>query len=127
MEEGRLHIQTELCTSTLQAELEVPSTHQMIEFEAPALPQRKPMSHERRYKLLREILLALELIHKNNMCHLDIKPENIFIKTDQYKLGVSIDADIQDQFFMMLFSTVINLKSYVASFSPPFTRRTSAS
>ena len=94
MEEGRLHIQTELCTSTLQAELEVsPSaaaqTHQM-QVEAP--PLRQPMSHERRYKLLREILLALELIHKNNMCHLDIKPENIFIKTDQYKLGVSIAA-----------------------------------
>jgi serine/threonine protein kinase len=50
------------------------------------------MSHERRYKLLREILLALELIHRNNMCHLDIKPENIFLKTDQYKLGVSIAA-----------------------------------
>jgi len=94
MEEGRLHIQTELCTSTLQAELEVsPSAaalaHQM-QVEAP--PLRQPMSHERRYKLLREILLALELIHKNNMCHLDIKPENIFIKTDQYKLGVSIAA-----------------------------------
>jgi serine/threonine protein kinase len=80
--------------STLQAELEVSSsaaalTHQM-QVEAP--PLRQPMSHERRYKLLREILLALELIHRNNMCHLDIKPENIFLKTDQYKLGVSIAA-----------------------------------
>lgn len=41
----------------------------------------------RRFKLLREILLALDLIHGNDMVHLDIKPENIFIKGDQYKLG----------------------------------------
>ena len=108
MEEGRLHIQTELCTSTLQAELEnsspASSAPQMMELEAPAPAERKPMSHERRYKLLREILLALELIHKNNMCHLDIKPENIFIKTDQYKLGVSIGG-----ISLFLYYTLLNL------------------
>jgi serine/threonine protein kinase len=37
--------------------------------------------------LLREILLALDFLHRNFMCHLDIKPENIFLKNDQYKLG----------------------------------------
>ena len=109
MEEGRLHIQTELCTSTLQAELEnsspASSAPQMMELEAPAPAERKLMSHERRYKLLREILLALELIHKNNMCHLDIKPENIFIKTDQYKLGVSIGG-----ISLLLYYTLLNLK-----------------
>lgn len=73
MEEQRLYIQTELCTSTLSAE---------IEHHSPVL-----LSVERRYKFLREICLALEFIHKNGMVHLDIKPENIFIKNDQFKLG----------------------------------------
>ena len=33
------------------------------------------------------MLLALDLVHKSGMIHLDIKLENIFIKNDQYKLG----------------------------------------
>lgn len=70
MEENRLYIQTELCSFTLDAEM-----------------RRGPMSVDRRYKLLREVLLALEFIHRNGMVHLDIKPENVFVKNDQYKLG----------------------------------------
>lgn len=73
MEEHRLYIQTELCTSTLSAEIQQLS---------PAL-----LSVPRRYKFLREICLALEFIHKNDMVHLDIKPENVFVKNDQFKLG----------------------------------------
>lgn len=70
MEDQRLYIQTELCTTTLAAEV-----------------QRHALSVDRRYKFLREICLALEFIHKNGMVHLDIKPENIFLKNDQFKLG----------------------------------------
>ena len=71
IEDNRLYIQTELCTSTLQQEMVT----------------RGILDDRRRYKLLREMLLALELIHSNDMVHLDIKPENIFIRKDQYKLG----------------------------------------
>ena len=56
MDENRLYIQTELCSSTLQTEME-----------------SNALTEPRRYKLLREILLALEFIHRNNMVHLDIK------------------------------------------------------
>lgn len=70
MEENRLYIQTELCSSTLHEEM-----------------MSGPLNEKRRYKVLREMLLALELIHRNDMVHLDIKPENIFLKTDQFKLG----------------------------------------
>ena len=72
MEEERLYIQTELCSGTL-----CDSVHRDMLRNIPS----------RKYKLLREMLLALEFIHRHNMVHLDIKPENIFIKNDQYKLG----------------------------------------
>jgi wee1-like protein kinase len=62
MEENRLYIQTELCTSTMAAEM-----------------KQGPMSVKRRFKFLREVCLALEFIHNNGMVHLDIKPENIFV------------------------------------------------
>jgi len=70
MEESRLYIQTELCTSTLAAEM-----------------KQGKLTTQRKYKFLREISVALEFIHKNGMVHLDIKPENIFVKNDQFKLG----------------------------------------
>jgi hypothetical protein len=73
LDDRRLFIQTELCTSTLSDEMKV----------------KGPIAHDtqRRFKLLREMCLALDLIHRKDMVHLDIKPENIFIKNDQYKLG----------------------------------------
>jgi wee1-like protein kinase len=70
MEDDRLYIQTELCTGTLADENE-----------------RSRLPEQRRYKLLREMLLALDFIHRNGMVHLDIKPQNILVKNDQYKLG----------------------------------------
>ena len=117
MDENRLYIQTELCSSTLQAELENKREGGSI-----------IINTKRRYKLLREILLALEFIHRNGMVHLDIKvrpeclslfvvcslslthytvvsgkPENIFIKNDQFKLGdfglvskVTNDSDVEE-------------------------------
>jgi serine/threonine protein kinase len=71
MEDDRLFIQTELCIGTLSDEVLRGGT----------------VLETRKYKLLREMLLALDFIHRNNMVHLDIKPDNIFIKNDQYKLG----------------------------------------
>jgi hypothetical protein len=73
LEDRRLFIQTELCTSTLSHEVRM---HGAITYDT-----------QRRYKLLREMSLALDLIHRKELVHLDIKPDNIFIKNDQYKLG----------------------------------------
>ena len=73
MEDDRLFIQTELCDTSLEKVLK-----QWPE-------QMRDMN--RRYTLLREMLLALELLHKSNLVHLDIKPDNIFLKSGQFKLG----------------------------------------
>jgi serine/threonine protein kinase len=88
MEDDRLYIQTELCTGTLTDEI---------------VRQNNCLPEVRRYKLLREISLALAFIHSHNMVHLDIKPENIFLKNDQFKLGdfglvakISYDKDVEE-------------------------------
>ena len=71
MEGNRLYIQTELCQNTLMDEV-----------------SEGELTEKRIYKLLREILLALDYVHLSGMIHLDIKADNIFIsKNDQYKLG----------------------------------------
>lgn len=70
LEDDRLYIQTELCSGTLAGEVSI-----------------GPLVESRRLKLLREMLLALDYIHARGMIHLDIKPANIFVKNDQYKLG----------------------------------------
>jgi serine/threonine protein kinase len=54
MEENRLYIQTELCTSTLQTEM------------------TRNFHIAKKWRLLREMLLALKFIHRNGMVHLDI-------------------------------------------------------
>jgi wee1-like protein kinase len=77
IEDNRLYIQTELCTWNLANEIHSSNGH---------------LSVDVRYKLLREMLLALEFIHKHDMVHLDIKPQNIFVKKDTpplliFKLG----------------------------------------
>ncbi|CAM9342786.1 unnamed protein product, partial [Phaeothamnion confervicola] len=39
------------------------------------------------WDFLRQVLLGLDMLHKHNMVHLDVKPGNIFLKGGLYKLG----------------------------------------
>ena len=82
MEGNRLYIQMELCHSTLLQVMRGTGGHDNNDGNP-----RVYLDEKQRYKLLREMLLALDLVHKSGMIHLDIKPENIFIKNGQYKLG----------------------------------------
>jgi len=83
-----LYIQTALCERTLLEEMAMDGGYRAKDGNVGASGSGTIILNEkRRYKLLREMLLALALVHKSGMIHLDIKPENIFIKNDQYKLG----------------------------------------
>ena len=84
----RLFIQMELCDHTLVQEIE---QGRLVQDNG-----------DRLFKLLREMCLALNVIHTNNLVHLDVKPDNIFIKDDKFKLGDfglanSIDAGDTDE------------------------------
>ncbi|KAL7442473.1 hypothetical protein ACHAXM_008428 [Skeletonema potamos] len=80
-DDGNLYIQTELCKSTLRDEMN----------------SDKRMDFGRQFKILREVLLALQLVHEQGCVHLDIKPENIFVKDNMFKLGDFGTATLRDE------------------------------
>ena len=99
-DDGTLYIQTELCSATLRDEM----SRKGILAGSGATNNGSAIIHNntshgkqkttttttdvfRQIKVLREVLLGLELVHQQGMVHLDIKPENIFVKNDLYKLG----------------------------------------
>jgi len=98
-----LYIQMELCECSLLEEMNLGGDNNETDYDGECdggmignnhMGQRRKMEEKRCWKILREILLALDLIHMNNMVHLDIKPENIFIKEDMYKLGGTYKYDM---------------------------------
>jgi len=48
---------------------------------------RKDMSPDEQQKALHGVLLALEFLAKSNICHRDVKPDNIFRVNGMWKLG----------------------------------------
>jgi wee1-like protein kinase len=79
IEDDRLYIQTELCDTTLEKALIARAGRGEVR------PAPLPVSEA--HSFLRQMLLALEIVHRRGMVHLDIKPGNIFLKGGVYKLG----------------------------------------
>mmetsp|Transcript_14836 Transcript_14836/g.28711 ORF Transcript_14836/g.28711 Transcript_14836/m.28711 type:complete len:769 (+) Transcript_14836:582-2888(+) len=73
VEDGRLFIQTELCDKSLQDMIRTKSYPQGLDVAVRTLA--------------RQVLEALRSLHKHNLVHLDIKPANIFVKNNVFKVG----------------------------------------
>ncbi|KAJ1449721.1 kinase-like domain-containing protein [Pelagophyceae sp. CCMP2097] len=72
IEDERLFIQTELCDASLETRLAA---------------NRGDWAPDQVFSFLRQLLLALELLHSKQLVHLDIKPGNVFVQGATYKLG----------------------------------------
>lgn len=70
-ERQRLYIQTELCDQTL----------------ADFSQKCHDIPEEVIWKILTDLLMAIQHLHENELIHLDIKPENVFISNGICKLG----------------------------------------
>ncbi len=114
IEDYTLYIQTELCDVTLEKWLALrgidgddihrPPPEKAMKAAAAATGRKPvvsteaastsiggkrfpPLLYSEARKLMRHISLALEIIHRRGMVHLDIAPKNIFLKGENFKLG----------------------------------------
>ncbi|WOL03840.1 wee1-like protein kinase [Canna indica] len=68
-ENEQLYIQMELCEHSL------------------SLSKGQTLKGEEAFKIIYQIAKALHFMHSRGMAHLDVKPENIYVKDGVYKLG----------------------------------------
>ncbi|CAM9417775.1 unnamed protein product [Chrysoparadoxa australica] len=71
IEDDRLYIQTELCDTSLEKQL---ANGLDLDFNGI-------------YSFLRQMAQGLEILHNRSMVHLDLKPANIYVKGEYYKVG----------------------------------------
>ena len=79
-EDGTLYIQTELCNATLRDEMSgsVEITDVVLQTAVRgSVSGGQRINVFRQVKILREVLLALELVHQQGMVHLDIKVSHL--------------------------------------------------
>ncbi len=108
IEDDMLYIQTEICDINLEKWLslrgncdnnhhqqpanamkEGPAAGKSVVSSEASISERRfpPLPYNEAKKLMRHISLALEIVHRRGMVHLDIAPKNIFLKGENFKLG----------------------------------------
>ncbi|KAJ4835535.1 hypothetical protein Tsubulata_041078 [Turnera subulata] len=90
-EDEQLYIQMELCDCSLSLDKHSKS---FTEAEASEMLHQIDAIFDCRYL---QIAKALQFIHKRGIAHLDVKPENIYVKNGVYKLGDFGCATLLDQ------------------------------
>lgn len=72
VEDGFAYIQMELCDASLKQLVEDPEV----------------IWDEKKYRtVLKQVATGIKHLHDKNLCHMDIKPENIFVKDGVFKIG----------------------------------------
>merc|ERR1712032_248796 len=72
VEDGFAYIQMELCDASLKQLVQDPA----VQWD------------EKKYRtLLKQVATGIKHLHDKNLCHMDIKPENIFVKDGVFKIG----------------------------------------
>jgi len=85
VEDGRLHIQTELCQCSLRDKLtQKLSTH----------PEDPRFKEPEVAKVLHDTATGLGVLHKCNFAHLDVKPDNILVSSREHEEGCYKIADL---------------------------------
>lgn len=77
-EDDHLVICMELCETNIEGLMK-----SKLSAPSPCLP----FSFDEVFSIMRDILQALKVLHRNDFVHLDIKPANILRKNHRYKLG----------------------------------------
>jgi len=81
-EDGRLHIQTELCEMSLRDRLTQLSRDWKTGGKSCPRMESDELSH-----ILLHVAKGLNVLHMRNYVHLDIKPDNILVARDCYKIA----------------------------------------
>lgn len=61
-----------------------------MDYDLRELIKEKALSHEKKLNIIYQFLKGMEYLHSKNIVHLDLKPENIFVKAEEDDFRIKI-------------------------------------